>query len=480
MSLKKSLLALALLAVAPAAFAITDRPNIVFILIDDMGWDDIGANGSRYYRTPNIDRLASEGIRFTHGYASCAVCSPSRGALMTGRNPARLHITDWIPGEGQSKTGSLVVPHWTQELDPSLPNLPTTLRGLGYATASIGKWHLGGKGHLPEDCGFDLNIAGGHIGHPASYFWPYGAKDNSHRVPMLADKGGTEGEFLSDRLTDEAIGFMEQNGKKPFFLYLAHYAVHAPIMGKAADIEEFKTTPAADGQDFPAYAALVKSVDDSVGRVLAEIDKLGIANNTIVVFTSDNGGAVHFHATKNGPLRGGKGFPYEGGLRVPLIVRIPGVTKAGTVSDAPVISADFFPTFLSLLGTKPAGPVDGRDVTPELRGEKTASRQLGWNYPHYWANSLISPYAVLHDGDWKIVRWYEYGAEELYNLAADPSEFKDLATSEPAKLKEMKDKLDAWLKDNDAQIAAPKPGPAGELKKGLNPAAADKWHNRTS
>ena len=469
----------ALLAAAPLASALTDKPNIVFILIDDMGWADIAADGSRYYRTPNIDRLAAQGVRFTDGYASCAVCSPSRAALMTGRSPARLHITDWIPGEGANKKGAFDLPKWTQSLDPAIPNLPTALHKLGYATASIGKWHLGGKGHLPEDCGFDLNIAGGHTGHPASYFWPYGEPGASHRVPMLAERGGKKGEFLTDRLTDEAIGFIDANAKKPFFLYLAHYAVHDPIMGKPEDIEGFKDTPPADGQKSPVYAALVKSVDDSVGRLMAELDRLGVTDNTVVVFTSDNGGAIHLgkNATRIHPLRGGKGFPYEGGLRVPLVVRAPGVTPPGTVSDAPVITADFFPTLVSLAHGRVDTPVDGRDVTPELRGAKPGPRTLGWNYPHYWAGGMISPYAALRDGDWKIIRWHEYGVQELFDLAHDPSEKNDLAATNPDKMKAMSAKLDAWLKDNDAQLPTRKTGAAGTLKTTPNPASADKWRN---
>jgi arylsulfatase A len=453
------------------------RPNIVFILIDDMGWRDIGANGSKYYRTPNIDRLAKDGVRFTNGYASCAVCSPSRAAIMTGQNPARLHITDWIPGEGPRKDGRFDLPDWKQALDPKIPNLPQALHRLGYVTASIGKWHLGGPGHLPEDSGFDVNIAGGDTGHPASYFWPYGANSNSHRVPMLAEAGGHEGEYLTDRLTDEALRFIEANKDRPFFLYLAHYAVHAPLEAKASDIAEVENTPPDDGQDFPTYAAMVKSVDDSVGRVLEELSKQGLERNTVVVFTSDNGGAVHFRATKNRPWRGGKGFPYEGGVRVPLIVKVPGVTKPGLVTDTPAIHIDFLPTLLALAGgEQPSGVRDGMDITRALRGERLPARDLGWHYPHYWAGDLITPFSSLRSGDWKIVRWYEYETEELYNLAADPSERTDLAKRDPQKLADMHARLDAWLQSNDAQPpilkkhAPPAPLPS------QNRASDNKWY----
>jgi arylsulfatase A-like enzyme len=483
MNLQKILLAVGILAVAgtTSAWAVAPgaaapKPNIVFILIDDMGWRDIGANGSKYYRTPNIDRLAGEGVRFTNYYAPCAVCSPSRAAMMTGLSPARLHVTDWIPGEQPPANARFNLPQWTKALDPTVPNLPKALHELGYATASIGKWHLGGEGHLPQDCGFDLNVAGGDIGHPASYFWPYGAPKNSHRVPMLAETGGEKGEYLTDRLTDEALRFIEQHQKQPFYLYLAHYAVHAPLMSKAEDSAEFENTPPVDGQDFPTYAGMVKAVDDSVGRVLETLKKLGLEKSTIVVFTSDNGGACHFHATKNRPLRGGKGFPYEGGLRVPLIVKVPGVTKAGLVSDSPVIGMDFLPTFLSLLGAKPVERTDGIDITSALQGKPLPQRQLGWNYPHYWGGQLISPYAVLRDGNWKIVRWYEYDSEELYNLATDPSEKTDLAKKEPAQLASMHQKLDAWLKANNAQAPILKPNAPAASAPESNPAAAAKWY----
>lgn len=463
--------------------ALTDKPNFVLILIDDMGWADIGANGSHYYSTPNIDRLAGEGVRFTNGYAACAVCSPSRAAILTGQCPARLHLTDYIPGEGNARNGRYQIPSWTKALDPKIPNLPKSLREAGYATAAMGKWHLGGKGHLPEDCGFDINIGGGHAGHPASYFWPYGAKDNDHRVPGLAEAGGHEGEYLTDRLTDEAVRFIDANQAKPFFLYLSHYAVHAPIMAKPDDIAAFESTPPSDGQDFPTYAAMVKSVDDSVGRILAEIEKLGLDDNTVVVFTSDNGGAIHFRATKNAPLRGGKGFPYEGGVREPFIVRAPGVTKSGTVSNTRVIGTDLAVTFLALSHATPLSLTDGIDITPALRGEPLAARDLGWNFPHYWAGAktapsghLITPNASLISGNWKIIRWYEYDSEELYDLASDPSERTDLAKRNPEKLSEMRGTLDAWLKSTGAQSASLKKDAPASPGPDANAATDEKWY----
>lgn len=431
-------------------------PNIVFILIDDMGWKDIAANGSRYYKTPNIDRLAAEGVRFTNGYAACAVCSPSRASIMTGLSPARLHLTDWIPGEGNPKSSRFTVPDWTRELPAQIPTLPGILKKHGYATATIGKWHLGEKS--PTAYGFDLNIAGGHAGHPASYFWPYGKTGNNHRVPMLAESGGKKGEYLTDRLTDEALRFIDKNKVGPFFLYLPHYAVHDPIEAKESDLLVFKKAARDGRQNFPAYAGMVKSVDDSVGRILAELKKDGLEDNTIVVFTSDNGGAVHFHATDVAPLRAGKGFPYEGGIRVPLILKVPGLTKAGAVSTTPVIGSDFLTTLTHLAGITGDETVtpDGVDFTPALSGGKLGRDTLVWHYPHYWQDGKMTPYSVIRSGDWKLVRWYEYASDELYDLANDPSEKTNLAAKNPGRVKALAEKLVAALKEQGAQFAVPR------------------------
>lgn len=474
----KNLSLLSVLSLAPVLASaahsgeVKRPPNVVFILIDDMGWNDIGANGSRFCKTPNIDRLASEGVRFTQAYASGAVCSPSRAGLLTGQNPARLHVTDWIPGNGPRKDGRYDLPDWTQRLDPNLPNLTKALDARGYATASIGKWHLGGAGSLPQDCGFSLNIAGADTGHPASYFWPYGKPGELHKVPGLGDSG-RPGEYLTDRLTDEAVRFMDANKAKPFFLYLSHYAVHDPLMAKDSYISAVvENTPGLSGESNKTYAAMVKSVDESVGRVCAEIRRLGLENDTIVIFSSDNGGVCHYRggATWPHPLRGGKGFPYEGGIRVPLIVKVPGVTNPGTVSDVPTVNTDWYATLAPLCGAKAPVRTDGVDITPALRGEKLPSRDLGWNFPHYWSGKLMTPYAVLRSGDWKIIHWYEYDSEELYNLASDPGERIDLASANPAKLREMHGRLDAWLKANDAQapILRKTAGPAPDPK--TNPA----------
>jgi arylsulfatase A-like enzyme len=448
------------------AGAVDRPPNIVFILVDDMGWKDGACFGSRFYQTPQIDALAASGLRFTSAYAACAVCSPSRAALMTGKSPARLHITDWIPGEDAPENSRFKLPDWLEHLPLEETTLATALRKLGYVTGHIGKWHLGGGEFLPQYQGFDTNIAGGDTGHPASYFWPYGATNNDHRVPGLAERGGKNGEYLTDQLTDEALNFIEANQSRPFYLNFCHYAVHAPLMGKQELIDAAADRPGADGQNNKVYYAMLRSVDESVGRIMEKLGELKLANNTIIIFTSDNGGAVHFGrppATSNSPLRDGKGCAYEGGLRVPLIVKVPGVTHAGEVCDSPVITMDFFPTLLELIGADQSASrtaVDGVSFAPLLRGgSQMPHRALFWHYPHYWNGGKISPYSVARVDDWKLIRFYETGTEELYNLKADLSETNNLAASHSAKRMELSARLDAWLKEVGAQMPVPRTGP---------------------
>ena len=435
------------------------QPNIVFILADDLGWADGACFGSQYYQTPNLDGLAAAGMRFTQAHAACAVCSPTRAAILTGKAPARLHITDWIAGEAAPKTSRFRLPDWQQHLPLEEITLAEALKKLGYATAHIGKWHLGGTNFQPQFQGFDTNIAGGGIGHPASYFWPYGQAGASHRVPGLAERGGKEGDYLTDQLTDEALKFIEANRQRPFFLNLWHYTVHAPLMGKAGLVEKFESLPGANGQSNAVYAAMIQSLDESVGRILAKLDEWNLANRTIVVFTSDNGGAVHFGkppATSNTPLRAGKGYAYEGGLRVPLLIKAPGTTRPGAVCNTPVISHDFFPTLLALAGAPPAASrtaVDGVSLLPLLQGAAGLPRQeLFWHYPHFWNGGKITPYSVARVGDWKLIRFYESGTEELYKLRDDLGEQHDLAASQPAKRQELGRRLDQWLKTVGAQL----------------------------
>ena len=440
------------------------RPNIVFILIDDMGWKDGGCFGSKFYQTPEIDSLAAKSVCFTQAYAACAVCSPSRAALMTGKYPARLHLTDWIPGERPPENSRFKIPDWQQHLPLEETTLAEALKKLGYTTAHIGKWHLGGGDFLPQHQGFDTNIAGGETGHPASYFWPYGTPNDPHRVPGLSARGGGKDEYLTDQLTDEALQFIEANRNKPFYLNFCHYAVHAPLQGKQELIDAAADRPGADGQGNTVYAAMLKSVDESVGRIVKKLDELHLADRTVIVFTSDNGGAVHLGqppATSNSPLRNGKGSAYEGGLRVPLLVKMPGVTRGGSVCDTPVITMDFFPTLLELIGAEKSASrtaVDGVSFAPLLRGEKTLPHQeLFWHYPHYWNGGKVSPYSVARVGNWKLIRFYESGREELYNLASDLSETNDLAATNPEQRKELSTRLNAWLKEVGAQMPETNP-----------------------
>jgi arylsulfatase A-like enzyme len=385
---------------------------------------------------------------------------------LTGKYPTRLHITDWIGGEPAPANSRFRLPAWQKQLPLEEVTLAEALKALGYVTACIGKWHLGGTNFYPQHQGFEVNIAGSDIGSPVSYFWPYGAAGNSHRVPGLAEAGGQQGEYLTDRLTDEAVKFIESNQHRPFFLYLPHYAVHAPLMGKKELIDEYADSPGANGQSNKVYAAMVQSVDESVGRILRKLEELNLIDHTIVVFTSDNGGAVHFGkppATCNGPLRMGKGYAYEGGLRVPLLVKAPGVTRPGSVSDVPVISHDFFPTLLELVGAEKSASrtaLDGISFVPLLQGKTSLGRkELFWHYPHYWNGKgalPVTPYSVARLGDWKLIRFYESDREELYNLRDDPSEQHDLAATQPNKARQFSKRLDAWLKDVSAQMPVPR------------------------
>jgi len=441
-------------SVASGQAAEVKPPNIVFILIDDLGWADVGCFGSQYYRTPHIDRLAREGMRFTDAYAACAVCSPTRASIMTGKYPARLHLTDWIPGHGDAPKRALRVPKWRMFLPLEEVTIAEALKPAGYVCASIGKWHLGGPRFFPQHQGFDLNVAGGDIGHPASYFWPYEGK--THTVPGLKP-GGNPGDYLTDRLTDAAEHFIEQHKKGPFFLYFPHYAVHRPLEAKAEAVTNYKNRAAPGEQTNAVYAAMIESVDDSVGRILRRLDALGIANNTVVVFMSDNGG-LWPQSTSNAPLRAGKGYPYEGGIREPLIIKWPGATQPATTCGVPVSSIDFLPTLLEMAGAKLPGPVDGHSLVPLLKQSGSLKREaLFWHYPHYWSNDRVRPYGVVRKSDWKLIEHYEDMRVELYNLKDDPGEALDLARERPEKSAELRKLLQNWRRSVDAQMPTPNP-----------------------
>lgn len=433
------------LLTASLALAAERKPNFVFILVDDLGWTDLGCQRSKFYETPNIDRLASEGMRFTQAYSACTVCSPTRAALMTGKYPARLHITDWIKGHVRPHA-KLKVPDWTMHLPLEERTIAEALKAGGYTTASIGKWHLGGPEFYPDKQGFDVNLGGTDKGQPPSYFSPYG-------IPTLAD--GPKGEFLSDRLTDETLKFIEQNQARPFFIYLPHFAVHTPLMGKTNVIA--KHTAKADPknpQHNTTYAALVESVDDSVGRILARLDELKLTENTVIFFTSDNGGLVLNDITSNLPLRAGKGSAYEGGVRVPLFVKWPGVTKPGGVCDTPVITPDYYPTLLDIAQLKPAKrqTVDGASLVPLLKQAGPLRRDtIYWHYPHYHPGGA-TPYGAIREGDWKLIEFFEDNHIELYNLREDIGEKDNLAMKLPDKAKQLRGKLHAWRAKVGAQM----------------------------
>lgn len=435
-------------------------PNVLFILVDDLGWADIAVNGSTFYETPNIDRLASQGMRFTNAYAACPVCSPTRASIQTGKYPARLQLTNFISGPHQWPHSAVIPPKFRQELPLEETTLAEALAAAGYESASIGKWHLGGDGFLPSDQGYDLNHAGTHRGMPASFFYP----EWEGNPPVT----GEPGEYLPDHLTDRALEFLDQEREGPFFLYLPYYTVHIPIEAKEEDIARFRgkvpedAEPGVD-QHNPIYAAMIYAMDRNVGRLLDKLDELGVADETAVFFFSDNGGVSSPEwqdepVTSNRPLRAGKGHVYEGGIREPLIVRWPGVLEAGSTCDEPVISNDFYPTLVEMAGLEPT-ETDGESLLPLLRGEtpeREEPRELYWHYPHY-SNQLGRPAGAIRRGDWKLIEFYDDGSIELYNLADDVGEKRNLARRETERVKRMLSRLNGWRTAVNAAMPEPNP-----------------------
>jgi len=445
------------------------KPNFVFILADDLGWADLGCYGSTFYETPHLDKLAAQGMRFTDAYAACSVCSPTRASILTGKYPARLHLTDWLPGRPDRPDQKLKRPAILDHLPLEEVTIAEALREAGYRTVSIGKWHLGGTNYFPEKQGFDVNIGGCGKGSPPSYFSPYG-------IPTLTD--GPKGEYLTDRLTDEALKFIAGAGGKPFLLYLPHYAVHIPLQAKPALLAKYQAKaarlPPPSGPEFlpegkskmrqiqnnPVYAAMVQSLDESVGRIMRELAELGLEENTVVVFTSDNGGVATSEGfpTANVPLRAGKGWHYEGGVREPLIVRWPGVTKPGSVCRAPMISTDYYPTFLEMAGLplRPEQHMDGVSLMPLLKGGARPERPLFWHYPHY-SNQGGGPGGAVRAGDFKLVEWFEDMRIELFNLRGDPGERHDLAAQMPEKTAALRKALHDWRQSVNGAMPTPNP-----------------------
>ncbi|MBK7999724.1 MAG: sulfatase [Verrucomicrobia bacterium] len=416
------------------ASAAASRPSIVFILTDDLGINDLACYGRTEHRTPNLDRLAAQGTRFTSAYCAQPICSPSRAAIMTGKAPARLHLTTYLPGRPDCVSQKLLHPVKRQQIPVEEKTLAEHFKAAGYATACIGKWHLGGKGFLPTDQGFDVYRPGKAVTKPS------------------ATEGG-KGEYELTRWAEE---FIETNRARPFFLYLAHDTPHLPYSARADVVER-------NARAFnPTYAAVIEAMDDAVGRLLATIDSLGIATNTIVIFTSDNGGVhmpegPHNTITHNAPYRAGKGYLYEGGLRIPLIVRWPGKVPAGRVVDVPVINTDWLPTLLDCAGLARAAGIDGGSFRGLLLG-KTAkgSRNLFWHFPHY-NNQGGQPAGAMRDGEWKLIEHYEDGRLELFNLSRDIGETNNLALAEPRRAARMAKALARWRTEIGAQTNVANP-----------------------
>ncbi len=460
----------------------TKPVNIVFILVDDLGWADIGSFGSTFYETPNIDRLAASGMRFTDAYAAGAVCSPTRVSLMTGKYPPRTHSTEFFGCPTPKKWSKL---HKTKLLPAPIKDkmeldeitVAEAMKAGGYKTFFAGKWHCGEEGYWPQDQGFDINKGGWTRGGPYGgdqYFSPYGN-------PMLED--GEKGEHLPNRLANETVKFIEGHKDEPFFAYLSFYSVHTPLISrpdlkkkyqerqKALNLKttwaeesstwDQETMFARQSQNDPTYAGMVEAMDLAVGKVLDALDRLELAEDTLVVCTSDNGGLStaggKWLPTSNLPLRTGKGWLYEGGIRVPTIARWPGVIAAGSDCLEPIISTDFYPTFLSAAGLplRPEQHIDGTSLMPLFKGEHLERDAIYWHYPHY-GNQGGFPGGIIREGDWKLIEKFE-GGIELYNLRKDIGEMDDRSAQEPERAKAMLAKLKAWQKDVGAIF--PKPNP---------------------
>jgi arylsulfatase A len=499
------------------AIAAPRPPNVILFLVDDLGWRDLGVYGSTFYETPHLDRFARENVRFTQAYAACHVCSPTRASIMTGKYPARLQLTDWLPGRreypSQQFKNATIRPHLPYEEI----TVAEALKEHGYATGHIGKWHLGEDPSGPLQHGFDVQIPRWNKGWPnAGYHAPF-------RLDALSD---SPGDYLTDRLTDEALDYIEQHQSRPFFLYLSHFAVHDPIQGRADLVAKYRaklrrnppagrapfilegnpdaktplSRPELDAliktdayrrykvlpdqtvkikqqQDNVQFAAMVENMDESFGRVVAKLEALGLSENTIVIFVSDNGGmsAANFgrpdrvvaptaldaaFATSNLPLRGAKGWLYEGGIRVPLMIKWPGHTARGTVSDVPVISTDLYPSILEMIGVpaRPAQHQDGVSLARLVRGEKPPIREaLYWHFPHYSNHGMQSPGAAIRQGDFKLLEYFENNTVQLFNLREDLGEQRDLAREQPERVRQLTALLHHWRRQVSAARMAPNP-----------------------
>ncbi|UCD29013.1 MAG: sulfatase [Planctomycetota bacterium] len=436
------------------------KPNFIIILIDDLGWADVGCYGSTFYETPNIDTMAAEGMKFTDGYAACPVCSPTRAAILTGKYPARLKLTEFLYGQRIERSSPILPAKYKQYLGREEVTIAEVLKSAGYATAHIGKWHLGREQFYPEHQGFDVNIGGTHYGYTRSFFWP-GWRG------YVSVEGRHEGEYLPERLSEEAVRFIESNKDKPFFLHLSHYLVHIPMEAKKEMIAKYQTklNSTKGCQNNPIYAAMIESMDLSVGRVMEALKRLEIDDRTVVFFTSDNGGLAwkdraNTPATCNAPLRGGKQQLYEGGIRVPWIVKWSGVIEAGSACNVPVISTDYFPTILEIIGIKNSktnGPIDGVSNLPLLKQSGKLKRDaIFWHYPHFCLQG-VRPGGIIRQGDYKLIERYEDGTLELYDLKHDISETRNLAFEMSARTRQLRQLLHQWRESVKANMPLPNP-----------------------
>ena len=491
-----------------------EKPNVIFILADDLGWSDLACYGSELYETPNIDRLAQEGVKFTNAYSACQVCSPTRASFLTGKSPAALKLTDWLAGRPDYDFQRMIKPKIRQGLPTSEKTIAEYFKEQGYQTAMFGKWHVGKKSPFkPVDSGFDLHIPKTSTG---------GAPTGGYHGPFpFKDVPGKKGDYLTDKLTDHAIKFINKNKNKPFFLYFPHFAVHDPIQGRADLVKKYKkklkSMPKPSGPAFilegnpddkepltrhqltellgrseykghkvfpqrivkikqhqnnPEFAAMVEAMDESLGRIEAELKSLGLSENTIIIFTADNGSmaAANFfnpkrtvtkktldkaYSSSNLPLRGAKGWMYEGGIRVPAIVKWPGKGKNGIICDSPIITADFYPTILEMAGLPllPEQHTGGVSFTKALKGEEyDRGKPLYWHYPHYSNHGMQSPGGAIRLGDHKLLEYFENGTLQLFNLKEDIGEQNDISKQFPELVSKMHQMLKDWRQKNDVQM----------------------------
>ena len=495
----------------------SSQPNVIICLVDDLGWSDVGCYGSTFYDTPNIDRLADEGMRFTNAYATCHVCSPSRASIMTGKYPARLRLTDWLTGRKDFPFQKLKNASIHQALPLEETTLAEALKGSGYRTGHFGKWHLGEDAMGPMSQGFDVQV-------PNDWYkgWP---KAGYHTPFEMGGLDEREGDYLTDKLTDKALEFIRQSKDRPFFLYLALFAVHDPIEGRADLVGKYEKkrtllpsdekpfvlegNPDAETvfppgqlegmlawdaykghrilpnnlvkikqrQDNPQFAAMVECVDENLGRVMEKLDELGLGDDTIIIFTSDNGGmaAANFarpnrnihptkidaaYATSNLPLRGAKGWMYEGGIRVPLIIKWPGRGLSGTTCGEIVTGTDFFPTVLEMVGAcpMPQQHMDGISLVPILEGGASLDRDaIFWHFPHYSNHGMQSPGAAIRSGRYKLLEYFENGTVQLFDLESDLGETTNLAKEHPEIASQLLEKLHQWQEDIGAEMMLPNP-----------------------